>query len=245
MSEVLRTAEQSQHDLNESLLENSELGVILADAYRAATDLDPRLEDMKIVPIEDPAETRHGFARPAQLSESSKHEVHVRLNDLDTVLAYYEKAMEDYPFSINIIADRLGVAKEEVTPQLLYVQSILHEMGHVTEFMDFEGRMDELKDRNKKERLALPLGYNSLTKLMDPTSELRQRVDEHWDELAREHNVSDIHGLAEIQGVAYRNLTSERVADNFATDVFDVNPQLYGQLMLGDVDAYRDFGMAA
>jgi hypothetical protein len=139
----------------------------------------------------------------------------------------------------------MKVNPNQLTPQLLYVQSVLHEMGHVTEHMDFENSMDDLRQRNKQERTALPLGYVSLTRLMDPNSELRQRVDQHWDELSQKHGVSDIMGLARLQGETYRGLTSETVADNFASDVFDINPQLKDQLLQPNVDTYRDFAMAA
>lgn len=232
--------ENVQDEQNETLLDQSELGVILADAYRTATDLEPRLMNMKIVPIEDANEKAHGYAVAKDVSESGEYEVHIRLNDLDEVLDYYSAAIGDFPASTEIINKRLRhVEPNKVTPQLLYVQSVLHEMGHVVEYMDHEDNMGGLRQRNKQERAALPLGYTSLTKLVDPTSELRQRVDQHWDELSSKHGVESVEELVGVQGEAYRNLTSETVADNFATDVFATNPQLYDQLTQQAVDKYR------
>ncbi len=242
---LTNTTEYSQDEQNETLLAQSELGVILQDAYREATNLDPRLRDMKIVPIEDPNEKSYGHATPKDVSESGKHEIHIRLSDLDGALGHYTDAIRDYPISVDIISQRMHVDPSQVTPQLLYVQSILHEMGHVAEHMDYEDNMDALRLRNKQERTALPLGYHSLTKLMDPGSELRQQVDRHWDELSAKHGVDDIEGLARVQGEAYRNLTSENRADMFAADVFDINPQMVQQLSQPTVESYRDFPLVA
>lgn len=238
-------AELTQDEQNEHLLGQSELGVIVQDAYREATSIDPRLSEMKIVAIDDEEEKSHGFATPGDVSESGKHEVHIRLNNLDEILGYYKESIKDYPASIESISERMHLKPDQVTPQLLYVQSILHEMGHVTEYMDYENDMDSLRLRNKQERTALPLGYHSLTKLMDSESTLRQSVDQHWEELRTKHGVDDIDGLARVQGTAYRNLTSERHADMFAADVFDANPQMTQQLSQSSVETYRNFPVAA
>jgi hypothetical protein len=237
--------EFSQDEQNEALLRRSELGVVLAEAYREAANLDPRLGKVKVVPIDDPQEKSHAFAVASDVSASGQHEVHVRLDNLDEVLDKYAQAMRDFPVSIDVISKRMNVDPSSVTPQFLYVQSVLHEMGHVTEHMDYEDNMDDLRLRNKQERATLPLGYHSLTKLMDPSSELRQRVDRHWNELSTKHGVDDIEGLARVQGEAYRNLTSEHHADTFAADVFDTDPQLVQQLSQPSVGAYRNFPIAA
>jgi len=240
-------AELSQEEQNEALLGQSELGVILTDAYRTAVNLDPRLADIKISPISDPQDHRYGYATPkwAVSNESGQHEIHVRLDDLDGTLAYYAKAMQDLPAGVDMIASRLGVEPQKVTPQLLYVQSILHEMGHLTEYMDNEGDPAALQHRVKAERAALPIGNVTAGALITPGTKAYEFVEASWDEIQAGLGVASRDDLVARQAREYRTMTSETIADGFATNVFVSNPQMYDQLMQPTVDAYRNFPMAA
>lgn len=230
---------------NEELLGKTELGVILAPAYREAVNLDPRLGDIDIQTIDNPDEVRHGFARPSWASESGKHEIHVRLEDLDGTLAHYQKAIDEAPDAIAIIAERMGIDVDRVTPQMMYVQSILHEMGHLTEHMDYEDNPEEFRRRNKAEKAALPIGNTTVSKLIAIDSPIRQQVEQHWDEVSQRTGAGSIDELISMQSIAYRSMTSEAHADNFAADVFLANPQLYDQLSQQSVEPYRNYPVAA
>lgn len=228
---------------NEALLGTSELGIILTDAYRAAVDLDPRMANIEIVPIVDPEDSRHGYAssKESKNNVTGNHEVHIRLNDLDQVLNKYKQAMQEAPEAIGIIADQLGVSPEDITPQTLYVQSILHEMGHLTEHMDAEeaGEPRAPIERRKVEMQAMPLGALAVGKLAKPASAESVWFEANWQQQAERHGVSTREELIAIQSVAYRALTSEKIADNFAADVFLTNPQLLGQVQHGSLESYR------
>ena len=237
--------QEEQYDANYEKLRNSELGVIMAEAYQAATELDPRLEDIGVVSITDPDEKRIAFARPKWAAESGKHEIHVRLEDLDEALAIYEEAMNKAPDGKRVIAERLGVDPKDVTPQLLFVHSTLHEMGHLTEYMDFEDNPGDLKTRQRAEKMALPIGGATASQLIDPDSKVRKAVDAQWPQVQSSLQVGSMDELITMQAVAYRGMTSETIAGNFATDVFAMEPVMMDQLMRPTVEPYRNYPVAA
>jgi len=232
-----------QSEENENILRSAELGVILAEAYRGAIDLDPRLSEIKIVPIEDPDDKRHGYARAkgSKGNESGRHEAHIRLDNLDQTLDMYSQAMSQAPETIAIIAEKIGVPIERVTPQLLYVQSILHEIGHLTEHMDYEDDPEFPKLRRKQEMAAMPVGNVTVGALLDPESAGSKYVEHNWESIQVEHGIDSRDDLIAMQSRAYRNLTSETIADNFAADVFAIDPQLVDMLTGPSIEKYRDF----
>ena len=173
----------AQFDKNYELLRNSEVGVILAEAYEEAARLDPRLAAIEIKDITDPDEKRYGHATPSWASETGKHQIHVRLSDLDGTLAHYQGAMDQAPVAIELIAKRMGIEPSQVTPQLMFTQSILHEMGHITEYMDYEDHPDELRERNRREKLSLPIGNTTVGKLIQVDSPIRQQVEANWGQV--------------------------------------------------------------
>ncbi len=229
---------------NEELLVRSEIGIFLLDAYHSAISIDPRMSDIAIVPIEDPDDPRHGYAlsKESKGNETGVHEVHIRLDDLDAILAKYEEAMKGAPEAIRIIAGQLGIPAEEITPQALYVQSILHEMGHLTENMDAEeaGEPSLPNERRKKEMAAMPLGQLAISKLSKPDSAESIWFEKEWQNQAKRHGVETREELIDMQSTAYRNMTSEKIADGFAADVFATNPLLLSHMQHGDLDHYRE-----
>ena len=241
--QIPRITELSQGDQNEALLRNSELGVLLHDAYLTATNIDPRLDDVVIVP-NDSDDSRIAFARHKENTESGNYEVHLRLNDLDKSLALQENLLNNVQGSRELFAGILDIEPDQVTPQLLHVFSILHELGHITEYMDNEGNEVELQQRMRREKAALPIGNTATSKLMDPSSPAHQAVVENWGQISAQHGVSTMGDLIEKQHGAYRGMTSEHTADMFAVDVFATNTQLVDQLN-ADVETYRDYAIAA
>lgn len=251
-TEVVQNQEMSQGTQNRELLRDSELGVLLIDAYHSAIKEDGRLEEVKVVPISDPDDKRFAYARPAwaENNESGRHEVHIRLHDLDETLARYEQIMHDAPKNVDIIANRIGhgIDPSEVTPQLLFVQSMLHELGHTIEYMNNQDDPEALKRRIKVEKAAMPAGAMSVGSMLDVESPARTYVDTHWQHIHEDTGASSIDELIAMQTVAYRDTTAEKHADMFAADVFSTNPLLAQQLMSGPLEQYRNypgFGTAA
>lgn len=230
---------------NFELLEKAEMGVILRDAYKTALNLEPRLEKVEIVPFEDES-NRVAFARPSWNPESGGHnQVHVRLTDLDGALQRTAKVLEDIPGARKLFGDLIGVDPKEVTPQLIHVFSIVHELGHTIEYMDNKADPTKLIERNKKEKEGLPIGRATVSQLLDTSSFARKYVEDNWHKVIQVVDVSSIEELVEKQHGAYRQTTSERKADEFGLDVFATNPQLVDQMVYGDLESYRHFQPAA
>jgi hypothetical protein len=235
----------SQQDQNQELLRNSELGVFLERAYTEAIKLDPRLADIKVVQLDENS-PNIAQAAPSWATESGKMEARIKLDNLDGALAKHQEVLDNVPGARELLSQKVGVRPEELTPAILHVFASLHEMGHLTEFMDNESDPEALRQRSKREKAALPIGNATVSALMTPGTPARELVDNKWSEVQSTLDVETIGDLLEIQHAAHRNMTSERIADNFATDVFASNPELIGALLSPDVvEDYRDYPAAA
>jgi hypothetical protein len=243
MSEYLpaNTAEFDQEERNMALLRNSELGVVLEDAYIDAMNVDPRISEIAVVPITDPAEKRPAFARPAW--ETGRHEIHIRLDNLDDTLGIYKDVMQKSPGTVQEIAKTLDIQPTEVTPQLLFAQSILHEMGHTLEFFDYQeqGKTSEDHARDSKiEAAKRPLGGLVASRLLDPNSKQYQAIVNNWDAVSRKEGVNSPEELFDKTAVAHRHTKFEHDADRFAATVLQMQPGMMTQLT-GNIDRYRNY----
>lgn len=240
------SAELSQEEQNQEVLRNAELGVILERAYIDAMNTDPRLADIAVVPITDPDEKKPAFAvanwTPGQ-NQTGKHEVHIRLDNLDETMAIYEDVMRRSPGAVEAIAETLDMPVSEMTAPLLYVQSILHEMGHTLEFMDAEAQgktPEEHKHEVKAEAVKRPLGGLVASHLLDETSRSYQLVTDNWDQIAQQESVASLDELFDKTATAHRHLHFEHEADKFAGRVLQMQPVMVEQLT-GDIEKYRDY----
>ncbi len=230
---------------NASLLRDSELGAILHPAYETAVKYDQALKHIELVPFDD-ASTRIAYARPSWHPESpGHHQVFVRLDDLDGALAHAQHVLDTIPGARALFAERTMVEEDEVTPQLIHVFALLHELGHTSEYAEYEDDPNALMQRNTKEKISLPIGRATVSQLLDSASPQRAYVEQNWHDVERVLDVSSIDELIKLQHDAYRRTTSEAHADNFATDVLSNNIQLLAQLMNPDIEYYRRYRTAA
>lgn len=246
-----------QSEANEQILRQSELGIILADAYIAATNLDPRLDDIAIVPITDPDEHRPAFARAAwdKKNTTGHEEIHVRLGSLNETLKVFADSMVRTPKSTAVVAESLGIRPEEVTPQLLFVYSTLHEMGHSLEHMDYTdaGKTpEEHRHDQRVERARLPIGNLLASTLFSVENPKRQLVEQHWDVAAeaasrnysaftgQEESIASIEELIDATSHVHRKTKFEAAADRFAATVLQLEPLMLMQLT-GDITRFRNY----
>ena len=227
-------------DKNREVLLSSDLSYLLTDAYNRALALEPRLANVEIVPLPEDS-VSVAVAVPAWKSASGRHEVHLRLGDSDAILRKYSEVIESVPGARRLFADSLGLEEKDLTPQLLYVQSALHELGHTVEYMQYEQQPEELRARVKKEKSMMPLGSVAVSRLLDPSSPARQTVDAHFDELAHTHEIDSLDELIEKQHAAYRQTTSEHFADSFAADVIALSPSLRDNLISSDIQPFKNY----
>jgi len=244
-------------EANEAILRQSELGIILVDAYIAATNEDPRLENIAIVSITDKDDPRPAFFRGSQddRNQSGRGEVHIRLDNLDETLETFRKSMEHTPKNTAIVAETLGIKPEEVTPQLIFVYSTIHEMGHALEDMDYEAagktHAEHLRDQ-KVERAKLPIGNLVVSQLLSEDSPNRQYVAQNWDTASRiasknysaftgeEVEISTMEDLIDATSHVHRKTKFEADADKFAATILFTNPVMLQQLT-GDITRFRNY----
>lgn len=223
---------------NHELLRGAELGILLDEAYSRAIAVDARVSDIQIVPVPEDS-NRVAFATPSWESPSGKHQVHIRLGGLAPILDRYTAKVDSTPGARKLFAQMLGVPPSDLTPQLLYVQSFLHEFGHPLEYMRYELRPNDLLARQQREKAAMPVGVVSISTLVAMTPSERQNMETQLHTTAQRPGIHTFDQLVQAQHEAYRNMTSERRADEFAADVLARNPALLHSLINPNIDAYR------
>jgi SAM-dependent methyltransferase len=237
-----KETETAQQTKNREILRDSEMGETLEKAYLGAVELDGRLADIAVVLIKG-GEHRHAFARPmwSKENETGKHEIHISLEDLNGTLATFEEAMK-IKSNTEKIAKTLGVEPDEVTPELFYVQSMVHEMGHTLEYMDYQeaGKTPEEHKHDQKEaRNMLPIEGQPVSNL----KKNEEAVVDQWGAIAPHaskrysaHKHADLEittfdELIDATADVYRDTPFEHAADKFAANVLAQQPELVAQLL--------------
>ncbi|HUC89953.1 MAG TPA: hypothetical protein VMR45_04070 [Patescibacteria group bacterium] len=219
----------SIHDKNLQTLQCAEMSAILLDAYNTAITVDPRLKEVEIVPI--PADNpRFAFATPAWASPTGKHQVNLHLEGLTAVLDTYRTTVDRVPGARKLFAAVMGVEESAITPMQLYIHSIVHELGHIPEYIEYEQNPEQLRLRKRTEKEAMPAGRAAVSHLLDPSSAARQALDAIFPSIASKLGIQTFDQLIELQHRAYRNLTSEKRADDFAARCLAANPALRDRL---------------
>jgi hypothetical protein len=225
-----------QYERNEGFLSNFELGGVLLDGYDAAREADPRLDEVEISPITDPEQISLGLAvaKWAVSVESGMHKIRLRLDNPMTAFDLCRQHVQRDPTTYHVIGERLGVAFNRLTPQLLSVFVELHELGHISQYFDHEENPEALASAIREERSMLPYVYAPPSYIADKKSPVRRNIEAHWGSIRSRLGVSTVEQLVEIQAIAYRNMPTEANADHFAIEVLSDNPTFMDMLLAGD-----------
>jgi hypothetical protein len=229
-------SEHSQGAVNEFTLASFELGNrYLLDAYDAAREHDPRLNDIVIVPVENPPYATLARALPkwAPQARYGMHEIHIRQGDPESVLGYCRDASLRDPTTYRIMSERLGIHPAQFTPALRYVFGSLHEFGHNSNYFDYEDCPDRLPVDLRRERNTLPYVYAPPSAIAYEGDRVRSRIERNWDAISELTGAVSIKELVELQAVAYRNMPTEANADYFAAEVLADNPS-YMEMLLDE-----------
>jgi len=243
ISEIQQT-EVDQETKNREILRQTEMGAVLEQLYDEALKADPRLADVEFVTLDDDTEPSVAFALPSWETKG-KHQVHVRVGNLDEVLRKVQANMDQIPGSRELFAGLIGVKPEDMTPQLLQAFALLHELGHVTEYMDYEDDPEKLIERRKREYLALPIGNATVSSIARVGSANHRFVTENWEGISADYGVSSLGELLERQHAEFRGMTNERRADGFAASVLHMSPDIVAKLSGPSVEEPSAFAIAA
>jgi hypothetical protein len=227
-------SERTQGAVNESTLASFELGSrYLLDAYDAAREHDPRLEDIIILPVENPSYATIARARPKWASNAAygMHEIHIRRGDPVSVLGYFRDASMRDPTTYGIMSDRLGIRPEQFTPALRYVFAALHELGHNSNYFDYENCPEKLPADIRRERNTLPFVYATPSAIAAEGDKVRRHIERNWESISRRTGAFSLKELVMFQAIAYRDMPTEANADYFAAEVLADNPSLMDMLL--------------
>lgn len=224
---------------NMDILRQGEYGHALREVYKTAVTLDPRLEDVEFVPLpeESPSVAR---ACPAWLSESGKHQVHINLANVEDTLGKLTETIDAIPGARELFADQISVEPDQLTSEVLLLHAFSHELGHIREYIDYEDDPKALDRRMKTEKEALPIGQATVSTMMKEGSSANEYVKSKWTLISDHLGINTLGELYEMQHVSYRNMTSEKLADDFAAQVLTLNPVLVDQLTGPNRAEYRD-----
>jgi hypothetical protein len=218
-----------QERKNRELLSRSELGPILLAAYDLAIATDAQLGDIEIAPL--PAGTHHvAFAQPAWKSSTGLHRIYIKLTDIGPTLDSYNSIINSIVGGRKYFADMLDVEETQITPTMLYIHSVLHELGHVPEYAEYADQPEQLKARQVAEKRAMPAGNVSVSRLLALPEADRQRIEKQLATTHQNLNIPTFNELIARQFTAYRNLTSEKRADDFANTIIQENQLFRDQL---------------
>lgn len=228
MAEPYEGPPPTRFEHNRELLRAGECGELAEAAYLAAVEQDPRLETMQIV---TDAHRRASFARavPSWSSmETPLHRVFLP-SHTENVRPALVALMADIlaiPGALEHYAGNMGIAAEDVTLEGLYAYALEHEFGHVSDYFDNHHHQREFVERDRAEKLALPISDKSVSVLVSPRSREHLMIEKHWEQVAAEQGVETFEELYAKQFEAYKSMTAERNADRFAAAVMAAHPEL-------------------
>jgi len=191
---------------NRALLATSEAGRSLLPVYEAALRADPRVAEIRIL-----ATSQHlGRAR-------HDNTVELRLGDTHAVDGAFGSFLDRVPALRENLATQLSLNPHELTPYIARMQNMLHEFGHVLDYLDRGAAL--VSQQRAEEMEALPLGNVPASELLREDSSRRQELDQRY-------SPDEVAGLIAEQARAYRRTTAEAAADQFAAAVLRANPDL-------------------
>lgn len=208
---------------NLAKLSMSEVGQHLTPAYLTVIDAEPRFEATLLIPYEGddiPELVDAGAAaRPPHRSESARPEVAIETGGWRA----WDRLLRQRRAGIPEIARALGMEPEDIGPREYVRFALLHEFGHVRNYIDKDFDPEMIDD----EREA---GLNTLPAPGVMPSQLSKWGREHpikaWlYARGNRHRLGDmgVHSFKDLlaaQEVAYRHIPDEAYADRYAADIF-------------------------
>jgi hypothetical protein len=228
MSELIRLTpispekkiKASEYQKNLEILERESKS--LAKVYELAIQYDPRLSDVKIVPIskEEFSKTqRPFFARKPWKAESGKGEVHVLFGDGQEIGKMAIKTITENPEFKEQIRQMVYAPKgAKIAPQLVRAFVFLHELGHAVDYYDNVGDPEAYDAKSQMLKNNLPLGNLTgpaiIQKFNSGDIEFQQKVIANFGTLDN--------AVAKYRHLRH-NLSFEKKANKFASEVLRRN----------------------
>ena len=212
----------------EILKAQGENGDNLAGWYLRAVEKYPELKEVLI--LQRPEGKIGAFSRSkfSKKNASGRHEIF-----LDLTAGSEQRYMEDFSHrqeSIRLIAERLRIQTEALSPRTFQVWILLHELGHALDHIHTNMTGKEKIKARADEMKTLPIGNGRIEDLRKPEvkEELMKKpnilevLSEKYRSVItdfRGGKVNDYEDLIRLQEREYKSLPSEVYADDFATSI--------------------------
>ena len=227
---------ESKPEKNKSVLEQNidilksqgENGENLVAWYLKVIDKYPELKEVLI--LQRPEGKIGAFSRSkfSKKNESGRHEIFLDLTP-GSELRY----MQDFTHrqeSLRLIAERLRIPKESLTPRLFQVWILLHELGHALDHIHTKLTGEKKIEARTQEMKTLPIGSGRIEDLRRP--EVKAELLKHenlFEDLTKKYKsvirdfeggiIDDYDDVIRLQEREYKSLPSEVYADDFATSI--------------------------
>lgn len=199
-----------------------EVGQYLVPTYLAGLAADPRLVGTVVVPytasdIPELALTV-GQARTPLHANSERPEVLINTGGWKA----YDKLLKERESTIQQIAHKLGIAPAEIDGPLFASFGLLHELGHIRDFISKDFDQAAIDAAINRDMDSLPIKGVNPSLLMQWTRKHPIRAYKYFKAHEAELNEQGIYSMKQaifVQDAAYRLIPTEAVADQFAVDV--------------------------
>jgi hypothetical protein len=199
------------------LRSHGEIGKVYADAYVHAVELEPELETVVFDIDTSDIDIKNGASPGSAIhpERTVDGKPHVRLN-VARGLELYKDAFIYVRPSVEEIAKSLGKTIDEMTPEILASQVVSHELGHIVDYIKNAPTLKIAKERRREDMDSLPApGFKgSLLRSETGQEYYAKRADYYAQKGIMSHAE-----LVEAQQRAYRQVRTERFADEFANKV--------------------------
>ena len=227
---------ESKPEKNKSVLQQNidilkaqgENGENLVAWYLKAIEKYPELKEVLIV--QRPEGKIGAFSRSkfSKKNTSGRHEIF-----LDLTPGSEQRYLEDFSHrqeSIRLIAERLRIPPEALSPRIFQVWILLHELGHALDHIHTKMDGKEKIKARADEMKTLPLGDGRIEDLRRP--EVKAELLKHenlFEDLTKKYKsvirdfeggiIDDYDDVIRLQEREYKSLPSEVYADDFATSI--------------------------
>lgn len=226
----------SKPEKNKSVLEQNieilkaqgENGDNLAGWYLKAIEKYPELKEVLIVQRPDGKVGAFSRSKFSKKNTSGRHEIFLDLTPGSEI-----RYMHDFNHrqeSLRLIAERLRIKPEALSPRIFQVWILLHELGHALDHIHTSLPGDKKIKARANEMKTLPIGNGRIEDLRRP--EVKAELLKHenlFEDLTKKYKsvirdfeggiIDDYDDVIRLQEREYKSLPTEVYADDFATSI--------------------------
>ena len=228
---------ESEPEIKKSVLEQNieilnaqgENGKNLAVWYSRAVELYPELKEVLIAQRPEGDVGAFSSSKFSENNQTGRHKV-----VLDLTPDSEHRYMEDFDHrqeSLRLIAERLRIPKESLNRNLFQVWILLHELGHVLDYIHTDSSPKKREESRAHEMKTLPIANGRIERLRIPEVKayLLENFPNLFEDLTKKYKskitdfpggiIDDYEDVIRLQEREYKSLATEVYADDFATSI--------------------------